>query len=92
MTMKQQTVYIPIDRPSHGSEYTLTCNRGDKYSFEVECLPNHYCLSKEQLIELLGNAFDAGIKIGENNVFFNKVTDLNEDAPIKSTWIKQLFS
>ncbi len=50
-------------------------------------------LSKErqQMIELASNAFDAGIKNGENNVFFNKVKDLNEDAPIKSTWIKNNF-
>lgn len=89
--LKEQTVYIPIT--AYRSDFGVI----DPAFGELNaCVKTLYCLSKDELIELLGSAFDAG---QEKESVWNKYQNrgikyelIYNNTPTKEQFINSLFN
>lgn len=90
-SLKEQTVYIPVDRQKI-SEVPLfyVSEFKDKdwhYLSHTEKKENQICLSKDELIELLGKTFDQGMRKQRACG-----TDIEEETPNKEQFINNLLN
>ena len=74
MKIKEQTVYIPTHNKSDFQIVDPTFGVSNAY------VKTTYCLSKEELIELLSEAYNAGVDY-----------DIFENTPTKEQFINQLI-
>lgn len=82
--LKEQTVYIPTKNKSEFG--VVDPDFGSSYAYVKTC----YCLSKDELIELLGNAWEQGWEFRENkDTFYGGQID--DSIPTKEQFINNLF-